>query len=844
MCSGVGGVAKVLADHVQNDGDDGSNGNRAPELKFEAGGQHGAFRFIDELTERHIRHGKTNVGKEYLIRNIGGNFGCGKCHDNGHHEGKNVLHGNAEGGRAEAFGCQVVFSVTNDDDLCTDEVRNAEPARQRQGEYHRPEACGENHNDNGDKEDIGDVADDVVDLLHDHIHTLGEAPDRADDNADGHIDERTDECKRKGDAGACPKGVKGGLTDTAGTEDPMDVVTVFFHGLRGAQMLAALDENVHIFVVARENGIDVCEQDECCQEAKDDDVGFFAEEYAEHRTPIGIAGCDDLFRVSGVVIHVGKQLAFGKTEILKIGKFSCHGLPRFRAERNSRIGHVHENIAENDGNDGNECIEEGQTDDNGVIIGVDGGGKQVTCTGDEIYAFGDDRADQRAQDAAGDAVDNRDGRILQDVLCEDLTLGKTAGTGELDVVGVHLVDHVAAEPLHEAGDGGKGERYNGQNIHQGALTVHREGGGESRLGADGLEHEDIGKGRNGDDEDDVKGAQLVDELILLAGHQNTYGHAYEVSEGGGDDTDDKGVTHLGFVVFHGIGVDVIIREAVGIEGSGVLGACGSVGRGVQVVGAVLGKTGGICDHRFDIRALGLGHGLEHVNVLVDGEGETEADGDEILMDIGELIVEIQQVFMLCTVAHDRGGEIFRQKISGAGFGIVDGVVQGECQTSVLYVVFNVMDVIDGDQIAEEGEHSRDERHVLGGEKLLLTAGGELGSVEHDRVKTCDRIAHGFILGCEFFDIFLSDLGIAACISCNFNGGGTSFLVDFATLGEGIQVIRKGYIVQVSELFPLLIFIDLTVIVDSLCVERVLREDQITLHQRVHEEHDDGNDNDN
>ena len=62
---------------------------------------------------------------------------------------------------------------------------------------------------------------------------------------------------------------------------------------------------------------------------------------------------------------------------------------------------------------------------------------------------------------------------------------------------------------------------------------------------------------------------------------------------------------------------------------------------MQVVGALLHQAGGIGDGGGNIGALGAGHCIKNIDSLVYHKGFTQAKGEKILMDIGELVVKVQ-----------------------------------------------------------------------------------------------------------------------------------------------------------------------------------------------------------
>ena len=82
------------------------------------------------------------------------------------------------------------------------------------------------------------------------------------------------------------------------------------------------------------------------------------------------------------------------------------------------------------------------------------------------------------------------------------------------------------------------------------------------------------------------------------------------------------------------------------------------------------------------------------------------------MNPRELVIAVEQILILCTVAHDSGRELFSA---------VHGVVSREGDSSVLEILFDIVDVVNRDYAREVGDKSRDEGLILIRIILLLTA---------------------------------------------------------------------------------------------------------------------------
>ena len=170
---------------------------------FPTGGNHCALCSFDQLTKGHLGKTHAEVGQEDFIRDVRRNLGCRNGNDNGGHEREDVLHCNANGRSTEALRCKVRSAVADDDNLRSDEVRDTYPACDRHCENHGPEARGEQHNKNGNQQNVRNIADNVVDNHHDGIDFFGEAPKCADGDADSHVDKCADKCKGEGNLAPC-----------------------------------------------------------------------------------------------------------------------------------------------------------------------------------------------------------------------------------------------------------------------------------------------------------------------------------------------------------------------------------------------------------------------------------------------------------------------------------------------------------------------------------------------------------------------------------------------------------------------------------------------------------------
>ncbi len=206
------------------------------------------------------------------------------------------------------------------------------------------------------------------------------------------------------------------------------------------------------------------------------------------------------------------------------------------------------------------------------------------------------------------------------MLEENLVFRKAAGTGELYIVRVHLVHHVAAQPFHQVGNGRQGQGDDGQQVHEGVAGVHVKGGWQAKGTANGLEQEDVGQRGHRDDEHNVERADFVHQTVLVPGHDNAQGYAQQIGQTGCQNADGEGVSHFRLAALQRDNAGVVIGEAL-FQHLGALPGVRHIGGGVQVIGAALFQTGGEHCGRQHIGALGDVHNLQHVHAGVNGIGQ-------------------------------------------------------------------------------------------------------------------------------------------------------------------------------------------------------------------------------
>ena len=236
-----------------------------------------------------------------------------------------------------------------------------------------------------------------------------------------------------------------------------------------------------------------------------------------------------------------------------------------------------------------------------------------------------------------------DAGILEDVLVEDLALVQALGLGEFDIVGVHLVDDVTSGPEHEAGDGRHGQRNDRQ--HPGA-PVARPVGGEhrrqfSRRGGQVTEEINICQRGHGDDEDDIRHAELVCQLVLPARHQDADRQTQTVGQHHGDDAHGEGRAYHGGLVLEGFKGGVVVDEFLSVHSvdDGLILQRAEIDGGLRLVSSFEG------DVPFHFRSLGLEQHAQHLHALICGVGGAKIQLDNILVKPRKSAVGIQQIFV-------------------------------------------------------------------------------------------------------------------------------------------------------------------------------------------------------
>ena len=314
----------------------------------------------------------------------------------------------------------------------------------------------------------------------------------------------------------------------------------------------------------------------------------------------------------------------------------------------------------------------------------------------------------------------------------------------------------------------------------------------------------------------------------MPGHENAQGQAQQVGKRSSQNADDKGVAHFGHARLFGDYIGVVVVKAVG-QHLVALPRALQKGGGVQVVRALLRVAGGVQGGPGDIGALAHRHGLQHVLALVYRVGGAQGDGDQILVNIGELVVEIEQILVLGAIAHNGRRELLSP---------IHRVVSGKGQLPGANVDFivNGMNGVDGHDAGKITPQPLRQGPVSGGKQLLLAAAGQLSPGGH-RVQAHHLKALALIGLCEFLHILRCQLAVVFGFAANGHSLLTGSVVHLALAVQVVHIVLKGDIVQIPVFLPFTHGIHGFLVVIQLMVGIVLLKNQLAAQQRIDQHHD-------
>ena len=250
---------------------------------------------------------------------------------------------------------------------------------------------------------------------------------------------------------------------------------------------------------------------------------------------------------------------------------------------------------------------------------------------------------------------------------------------------------------------------------------------------------------------------------------------------------------------------------------------------MEVVGAFLHQSGGVLHGILDIGALGGGHGLEHVNSPVHRVAFAQVQRDEVLVNKGELIVKVKQIFVQRAVANNGGGELLAA---------VHRVVQGKGQGPFpnVHGLVHIVHVIKEEHVGEIGQHTLDEGPVPAGEDHRLTAVLYLAVAFSVRVQPGNGIALGFIKLRKFRDIFVGGFGSFLRSNADLQSRRTGLVIDLPGSKQSLDIVGIGRVINIAECLIAALLVGGSGVALHFGIVRVACKDDGTVHKGVHQYH--------
>ena len=257
---------------------------------------------------------------------------------------------------------------------------------------------------------------------------------------------------------------------------------------------------------------------------------------------------------------------------------------------------------------------------------------------------------------------------------------------------------------------------------------------------------------------------------------------------------------------------------------------------MQVIRALLGVARGEDHILQNVRALRGGHGLEHVNSPVHRVAFAQMQRGEILMDKGERIVEVKQIFVHGTVANNGGRELRSA---------VNGIIQSKSKrpgTNVCGFV-HIVNIVKENQVREVADNSLNERTITGGINHRLTAVLDLAVFLPIRVQAGNGIALGFIFLGKFRNVLVGRVGSLLSSDTDFQRIGAGSVVNFSAGEKTLDIVGIGGIINIAESLIAALLIGNSAVALHFGIVRVAGKNGGTIHQGV-KQHNNQNDNAN
>ncbi len=189
--------------------------------------------------------------------------------------------------------------------------------------------------------------------------------------------------------------------------------------------------------------------------------------------------------------------------------------------------------------------------------------------------------------------------------------------------------------------------------------------------------------------------------------------------------------------------------------------------------------------------------------------------------------------MLGAIADNRGGELLAA---------VQRVVEGEGQAAILDVLLHIVNIVYAENAGEIPHQPGEQRFILVGKQLLLSAGDILLGGLHFCIPADHRVALCFIGFGEPLNVFRHVLAVVLRLFAEAGDGLALFLGDFAFGGELKQILGVGHIVDVAVLLPFAVHVCFLLIIAQLLVGGIHGKNQLSVQCGVNQQHHDA-DND-
>ena len=201
------------------------------------------------------------------------------------------------------------------------------------------------------------------------------------------------------------------------------------------------------------------------------------------------------------------------------------------------------------------------------------------------------------------------------------------------------------------------------------------------------------------------------------------------------------------------------------------------------------------------------------------------------MDIGELVIKVQQILVLRTVTHNGRGEFIAA---------VDRIVQGKGQTALTNILLDIVDIIHFKQAGQIVPKSCQQRDIPISVQTGLSAALIAAALGLSR-QPLYLVALALVILCKLLNVFL--YVAAVLIGSVADLGVFRQLVrgDLTTFDQFLQIIIIRNIIQVAIALPLLHHIYLLTIALLLVINRIAGKHRLLVQEAINHNHNNGYD---